>query len=187
MAITVVDDYCTINAADSFCNLVVIGGVSAIGMCIDTVNFAQGTGSAPAKVMCSGLGGILHDCGISCTFDLSGDHLLAWGFTLDGVNSCTAWRLRLAGCFCTDTMCYGCIVAGTADSTRTRVNNFISLSVDPKKPFNNVCGTPPAITAVRLAGIVANHTSCSGRCTFFLDEIKQGTGITVTGGNRNSL
>jgi len=183
MAITVVDDYCTITSADTFCNLLAVGGVSALGMCVDNINFAQGVASAPGKVMCTGLGGIMHDCGVSCTFDLTNDHLLGWGFTLDGTNACTAWRLRIAGTVaCGDTTCYGCITAGSVDSIRSRVNSFISLSVDPKKPFVNVNGTPPAITAVRLAGVVANHTSCSNRCTFFIDEIKQGTGITVTGG-----
>jgi len=182
MAITVADDFTTINAADTFNCLVVVGGVSALGMCIDIITKAQGSGSAPAKVMCSGLGGVLHDCGISCTFDLTDEVLMSWAQTLDGVNTCTGWRLRIAGCFCTDTMCYGCITAGTCASTKSRVQGFISLTVCPKKPFVNTCTTPPAITAVRLAGPVANHTSCSGRCTFFLDEIKRGTGVTITGG-----
>ncbi len=182
MAITVVDDFTTITAADAFCCLVVVGGVSAVGMCIDTITKAQGSGSAPAKVMCSGLGGMLHDCGAGCSFSLNDEVLMSWAQTLDGVDVCTGWRLRIAGCFCIDTMCYGCIVAGSCASTKSRVQGFISLTVDPKKPFTTICGTPPAICAVRLAGAVANHTSCSNRCTFFLDEVKRGTGVTITGG-----
>jgi len=182
MAITVVDDYTTLNAADTFCNIFVTGGISAVGMCIDTINFAQGGGSAPGKVMCSGIGGMLHD-NTCATLDFTNDHLLAWGFTLDGTDACSSWRMILAGAVaCTDIACFGEITAGNAGSIRSRVNSFISLSVDPKKPFVVTSGTPPAITAVRLAGPAANHTSCSNRCTFFLDEIKHGTGVTVTGG-----
>jgi len=183
MAITVVDDFTTINGACTFCCLFATGGVSALGMCVDTITKAQGSASAPAKVMCSGVGGVLHDCGVSCTFSLNNEVIMTWAQTLDGVNACTGWRITLAGAIaCTDIACWGEITVGTCASTKSRVQGFISLTACPKKPFVLVNGTPPAITAVRLAGPVANHTSCSNRCTFFVDEIKRGTGVTITGG-----
>jgi len=181
MAITVVDDFTTLSTLDVICGLTAIGGVTAIGMCPCTVTKAQGCASQTGKVMCSGLGGLVFDN--TCTFDLTDCHIMGWATTLDGVNACTGWRIRLSGALaCGNTTNFGDITVGTDVSTRGTFEKFISFTADPKKPFVLVTGTAPAVTAVQVVGTMANHTSCSGRCTYNMDEMKYGTGVTITGG-----
>jgi len=183
MALTVVDDYTTITAADVVTGQDSDGGVS-LGMCVCSCVKVQGCASMLSKVMCSGLGGTGFDTGATC-LDLTDEHIMIWARTNDAIAACNGWRIRFATTLCGGNWTNKAdIVSGDRNSQRNTVSGFINFVVDPKKPFlvASICGTPPAITSIRGVFAMADHTTNSGRCTWFHDEIKRGTGITVTGG-----
>ena len=181
MVLCVTDDFTTVSNADSTACNVAVGGIT-LGMCVCTVVKVEGSASQVSKTMCSGIGGTGHDPGACCRADMTDTHVMMWGRTLDGINAVDGWRLRIAcdtDCMAEGQNCYGEWTQGSTERARNTIAGFISFSADIVKPFSAICATPPAITLVRQVLIVACHTSNSGRCTFFHDEIKYGTGICV--------
>jgi len=183
MAITVVDDYTTI-AAFECCTGKIAPGLMTIGMCPDTAVKVEGCASMPGKPgMCGGVGGIGFN-NVCATIDITDEHIMGWGRSLDFVVACAgAWRIRTSASICVlEPTCYGDYEVGSICSSKNTLTGFISFAADARKPYFFVCGTPPGVCGIQTVSVMSNVTSGGGKCSSFVDEIKRGTGITVTGG-----
>jgi len=181
MAITVNDDFVTIQSCDSLDASRFNTGTGVNNPnSADTDIFVQGTASWRARVTGASLGGIGDDFATSSSM-VGGSHIMIWAKTLDAVSVADGWRIRYATGVDTEAN-YREISAGGLDTSRNVVKGFFNFCVDPLFPQMNQNGTPPTLANGRSFAILANHTSSSSRDTFFMDEIKHGTGITVIGG-----
>ena len=146
----------------------------------DTDIKVQGTASWRARVTGASLGGFGDDFGGSSSL-VGGDHVMIWCRTLDIVSAADGWRMRLSTGADTASN-YREISVGNLNTSRNVVLGFFNFCGDPLHPQMNQNGTPPTLANTRSFSLLANHTTSSGRDTMFMDEIKHGTGITVTGG-----
>lgn len=180
MAITVNDDYTTIENCDTLgTNFNTGTGVNNPNTADGSI-FVEGSASWRARVTGASLGGVGSDFGVSSSL-VGGDHIMIWCKTLDAVSVADGWRIRYASGTDTNSN-YREISAGGLDTSRNVVKGFFNFCVDPLFPAMNINGTPAILSNARSFAILANHTSSSSRDTFFTDEIKHGTGITVIGG-----
>ena len=180
MAITVVDDMTTINSCDTLTGDFNTGtGVNAPNTADTDIN-AEGTASWRCRVTGANLGGVGADNGSGVSL-AGGQHVFIWARTLDLVSATDGWRIRISSGANTNAN-YTEISVGDANTSRNLVRGFYNFVGDPLYPPLNVNGTRPTWTNNQSFAILANHTTSSSRDTMFVDEIKVGTGITVTGG-----
>jgi len=129
MALTVADDYTTI-ASFNCCTGKIDVAPMVVGMCPDTNVKVEGSGSMPGKPgMCGGAGGIGFD-NTCANIDITDEHILAWGRSLDFVVSCAgAWRIRIStGLDCTGCpTCYGDYEVGSLCSSKNTLLGFINF------------------------------------------------------------
>ena len=181
MAITVVDDFTTINTCDALDVSRFNAGTGVNNPnTADTDIKVQGSASWRARVTGASLGGFGDDFGSASSL-VGGDHVMIWCRTLDLVTVTDGWRMRHSTGTDTESN-YREISVGGFESSRNVVAGFFNFCGDPLFPQMNQVGTPPTLANVRSFSLLANHTTSSGRDTMFMDEIKHGTGVTITGG-----
>jgi len=179
MALTVVDDFTVINAADAIDTWTAQGACS--GEAIDTGVNIEGSGSISARVNANAVGWLVWDSG-AATVDKKNTHIFVWGFSSQQVSSADdGWRFRIATDDIADAT-WGEWNVGDLETSVGPYNNFHRWAIDARKGFDANSGTPPARTAIRSFAFVGNFTTNNGRISFFVDEIVNGTGITITGG-----
>lgn len=184
MAVTVTDDFTTISNADattgwSTLNADIIEVIATRG------NSAQGTNALGGLVVGTGVGGHSYDSG-AANVDLTDEHILFWlfpaGFEFD-TEANGGLRIRVSTNSLA-TAAYGeWYVGGEDTAIAYKLGTWRCYAADAVKPFDATNGTPPAITANRsfagVCDIIAVEPEAS---QWFTDEVKRGTGITITGG-----
>jgi len=156
-----------------------VGGVNAPNAGV-TTPVAEGTRSTDGKVVGTGAGGHGKNQGST---DVSTDHVFMWAQTLDGVVSeaTNGWRIRLSS-NTTGGSNYDDITVGGGDTANLRRQGFNLFCCNALRSGDIFNGTPPAKTAVISFTMIADHVTASNRFTWFVDEFKRGTGITLTAG-----
>jgi len=141
---------------------------------------AQGTNSWRARVTAADLGGVGDDFG--GVLDIEGKHILIWGRSLDNVSSAgQGWRIRWSTVNGAATL-YQEINVGDNNTTRNVFNGFFCFCADPLSPNHQFNSAGNLMANARAFALLADHQTASSRDTFFLDELKILSGITVTGG-----
>jgi hypothetical protein len=180
MAVTVVDDFTNINNADAVTNWMANGVFSSAA--VDTNINTQGTGSISCRVNNTGIGNLLWDSG-AATLNVSNTHVGIWIFSMHAIETLANGGFRLRISTDADGLAnFGEYYIGGSNAFFGQRDNFHYFVVDVNKAFGATNGTPPALTAVRTIGSVGNMLSSNGRISWFCDQIKSGSGITITGG-----
>ena len=178
MATTVVDDHTDIQSYDTLVGF----GINNVGdpATLTADPAAQGSNSVSGRVTGTGVSGQGFNAGST---DVSTDHVMQWVQTLNGVNTRAndGWRIRLATATNATANFKDITVAG-GDTARVRVEGFSSFCCNALRSGENINGTPPAATAVISFSVLADHLSATNRETWFTDQVKQGTKITLTAG-----
>lgn len=180
---TVADDFTTVKDMENVTGVVSDNNVASSVGSTSTIFFVQGSNSAIAQFKASGVGGMGFQFGANQ--DWRYRHVMGWINNLDVANTAAngGWRLRLesvgdSGGWGTN---FGDWYCGGRDTLNVFVDRFLFLCADVQQPFDASGGTLNR-NAARTLGVVTNATSGSGQSTWFQDELKYGTKITVTAG-----
>lgn len=183
MAATVTDDFTTVKDMENTTGVTEDGNVVGSTGSTSNIFFAQGSNSVIGQFKASGVGGMGFQAGSNQ--DWRQRHVMGWINNLDVANTAAngGWRMRLesvgdSGSWGTN---FGDYYCGGRDTLNVFTDRFLFLCADVMRPFDASGGTLNR-NAARTLGVVTNATSGSGQSTWFQDELKYGTGITVTAG-----
>lgn len=183
MAATVTDDYTTVKDMENTTGVVSDNNVvSSIGS-TSTIFFVQGSQSVIGQFKASGVGGMGFQYAANQNWKYR--HVMGWVNNLDVANTDVngGWRMRLesvgdSGSWGAN---YGDYYCGGRNTLNVSVDRFLFLCADVQRPFDASAGTLNR-NAARTLGVATNATSGSGQSTWFQDELKYGTKMTVTAG-----
>ena len=178
MATTVADDQNNITTRDTLVGFG-LGNVGGPNAAIPNPR-VEGTNANDARMNGTGLGGGGFNAGST---DVSVKHAFQWVQTLDDVNTqaLDGWRFRLSS-NTNGTTNYDEITVGGGDTANLRRKGYSSFCCNGLRDGENVNGTPPAATAVISFSMLADHLSNSTRFTWFIDQTKRMSSMTLTAG-----
>lgn len=183
MAVTVTDDHTQLISGDDQTGIIadetVVGNVGS-----NDTNFkVQGTGAAVGQFKAAGVGGMGRDLG-GTPEDFSDRHVYCWVNNLDVIETDANSGLRIR-VFTTGTDIlnnFGEWKTGGRDNRRIFIERFVLTCIDCRRPFDFITGTEPDIASIDGVAQIVNASTGSGQNTWFLDEIKHGSKITIVGG-----
>lgn len=181
MTITVTDDFTQIHSLDNTTNVISDSNIIAMTGTADTSFFVQGTASNSAQFKAATLGGVGVD--MTSANNWLNRHVMIWFNNLDVLD--TQANHGCGVMISTDVNLatnYGYIDAGGVDTRKVFVQRFMFICADANRPFDGIAGTRPNITSAQYIALSIKCTTASGQNTFFLDEMKYGTKITIMGG-----
>ena len=185
MATTVSDDY-TIGAhqLEDLTGVIshTLFGGNVSSAATDAIR-VEGTLSVGMRVNGTGVGGLAIDPA-GGTFDVTDKHTIVWMFTMHDTQTYASDGIQIGySSAAAANSNVGMITAGGRDTNIGPYNNFHCWCVDAHAPFNaNVNGTPPALSAVTSYAVLWDFTTSNGRISAFVDEIKTGTQLRLSGG-----
>lgn len=183
MTVFVTDDHTNLDAMDNATDQDSDGNVWGNTGQASTSIKVQGTGANfyQAKGLGTGTAGKFNS---GNNFNLSNTHLYTWFRSLDylDLESSGGYRVRVTNDSLSGNSNYGEWTIGGRDTRRAGVEGFIAQCVDTSRTFDFTTGTPPALTSVDGIGIGGVAVTQSGQNTFYVDQFKTGSLITISSG-----
>ena len=178
MATTVTDDANVITTRDTLVGFG-IGNVGSPNSAIPAPR-VEGTNANDARMNGTGLGGNGFNAGST---DVSTKHVFQWVYTLDDVETeaNNGWSIRLASSTNGLTNFKSITVSG-GDTNNLRRKGYSCFCCNGLRDGEASNGTEPDGSAVISFSVLADHLTNSTRFTWFIDETKRMTGITLTAG-----
>ncbi len=166
-------DFVEIDDADSIGNWTATG--SMVMDALSTVSPVEGTGAIETRVN-TGIGQLL----VSRTSqDLEDTHIRGWLKLAQGLETVALGGARLRIGTLTN---YGEWNIYGSDRQVLVYNGWMAMCVDILRPFDDVVGTPPAITAITDSGFRINWLNGNGKALDTADRLWFGNLLHIVGG-----
>ena len=166
-------DFVEVDDADSVGNWTASGAMSMDSL--STVAPVEGTGAIECRVN-AGVAELLISRGSQ---DMENTHLRGWLKLAQGLETVALGGARLRIGDLTD---YGEWNIYGSDKQITVYNGWMALCVDILRPFDDVLGTPPAITAILDSGFRINWLNGNGKDLDVADRVWFGNLLFIEGG-----